>query len=211
MAQIDYRALFEVGDKITLNQEFIKEYSELSPSSWQQDCINTQKETGSLTVTSVESNCITIQGTRARWNLTLRSIEIYELTSYIDDIDLLRAFANNQSQQGYKRNLSVPLSSAFSWRRTREGYDFWSRIYRYRGVDPVSSAWQEDKEDTSNQNKQEINQDTNNKIDNSHEIRLQKQKATIIRGKRPKGSRIRSSEHKAAVRSGQISYTPCHC
>ena len=213
---INYRKIFSVGEKITLSERFLS--CIYDPGSWYLDCIDTQKRDGSLTIERVDSDYIRVKGTRGTWALDIHDINLYELEPYRGNTfyfaELLCAFANNQDKQAHRfgktrnRNVSTPLSSAFSWASTPEGYDFWKCVSK--GEAPDYSKLKE-KETVSNQNQQETTQNINNKNVSNHEIRLQKQKAVIIRGKRPEGSRICYSKYKASIRSGQISYTACHC
>lgn len=202
---IDYRKLFDVGEKITLSPDF---YNHIyADNSWQQDCINAQKKYGSLKIIDVDQNYIEVKGVKNTWALTLPNINLYQLEPYKENLEILYAFAKNQSNNSQIKNLSCSLSSAFKWMDTPEGFDFWVNIAN--GTKINSSEIKENKsflnENSLNKNQQLI------KNSNSHEIRLQKQKAIIIRGTRPKGSRICSTKHKASIRSRQISYTACHC
>lgn len=202
---IDYRKLFDVGEKITLSPDF---YNHIyADNSWQQDCINAQKKYGSLKIIDVDQNYIEVKGVKNTWALTLPNINLYQLEPYKENLEILYAFAKNQSNNSQIKNLSCSLSSAFKWMDTPEGFDFWVNIAN--GTKINSSEIKENKsflnENSLNKNQQLI------KNSNSHEIRLQKQKAIIIRGTRPKGSRICSTKHKASIRSRQISYTACRC
>ena len=199
METIDYKKLFDVGAKITLSSNFLS--GTYSSASWEQDCINVQEKCGSLKIKYVYSGSILVEGTRNNWQLTLHNINLYQLEPYKEDPKILYAFANNQARQGKERNVSFPLSMAFSWKLSPEGYDFWRKINN--NIDNDNS-----KSEKSIETPKENKQTTQN---NNHEIRLQKQKATIVRGTRPKGSRVCSSKHKASIRSRQISYTACHC
>ena len=201
MEILDYKKLFEVGEEITLSSDFISRI--YSSTSWEQDCINVQKKCGSLKIKHVYSGSILVEGTRSNWQLTLHNINLYQLEPYRENPEILYAFANNQVLQGKKRNISIDLHSAFIWRDTPEGSDFWIDVKK--GKHP---EYPESKKsiETSKENQQETIQNNN-----SHEIRLQKQKALVVRGTRPEGNRICSSKHKASIRSGQISYTACHC
>ena len=200
METIDYTKLFEVGVRITLSSDFITR--PYTSNSWEQDCINTQKKYGSLQITKVKPTGIYIEGIRAVWFLTISCINLYQLEPYRENPEILYAFADNQVKEGKKRNLSTALSLAFSWKDTKEGSSFWIAIST--GKYPKCP---ESKEPVETQ--KETKQTTQN--NNNHEIRLQKQKAAIVRGTRPKGSRVCSSKHKASIRSRQISYTACHC
>lgn len=213
----DYRKLFDVGESITLSRKFFRkveshELDDLNgcPPLWVVDCINTQEEQGHLKIVDVRQNYIKVKATNT-WMLSIDYINLYHLERYRDNNEILYAFANNQADQRHKRNLSVPLSKAFDWKCTPEGVDFWVNVLAGKKIDfkKADSPIKENKE-TTNKSKQELIQETiqNN---NNHEIRLQKQKAVVIRGTRPKGSRICCSEHKVTVRSGQISYKACHC
>lgn len=199
MEQLDYTKLFDVGEKITLSSNFLNRYYD--PNSWEQDCINTQEKYGSLRITEVNPTNIYIKGIRTVWVLTIYCINLYQLEPYKENPEILYAFADNQAKQGKKRNISFPLSMAFNWKTTPEGYDFWRKINN--NIDNNNS-----KSEESIEISKENQQTTQN---NNHEIRLQKQKAIIIRGTRPEGGRICSSKHKASIRSRQISYTACHC
>ena len=199
MEILDYKKLFEVGEEITLSSDFISRT--YSSTSWEQDCINVQKKCGSLKIKHVYSGSILVEGTRSNWQLTLHNINLYQLEPYKENSEILYAFANNQARENKKRNISTALSLAFSWKDTPEGSSFWIAISI--GKYPKCPELKE-----SVETQKENQQTTKN---NNHEIRLQKQKATIIRGTRPKGSRICSSKHKASIRSRQISYTACHC
>lgn len=197
---LDYRKLFDVGEKIILSPDF---YNHIyADNSWQQDCINTQKKFGSLKIIDVDQNYIEVKGVKSTWALTLPNINLYQLEPYKENFEILYAFAKNQYDNLHTKNLSCPLCSAFNWADTPEGFDFWVNIAN--GIKINSPEIKENKNSLNN-NQQLI------KNSNSHEIRLQKQKATIIRGTRPKGSRICSTKHKASIRSRQISYTACHC
>lgn len=213
---INLNKLFNVGEKITLSERFLSRIYD--PGSWYLDCIDTQKRAGALTIERVNRDFINVTGTYGSWALNIHDINLYELEPYRYNptyfAELLYAFANNQDKEAHQfgkktnRNVSTPLSSAFSWASTPEGYDFWKCVSK--GEAPDYSKLKEE-EDISNQNQQETTQNINNKNVSNHEIRLQKQKAVIIRGKRPEGSRICYSKYKASIRSGQISYTACHC
>lgn len=197
---LDYRKLFDVGEKITLSPDF---YNHIyADNSWQQDCINAQKKSGSLKIIDVDQNYIEVKGVKSTWALTLSNINLYQLEPYKENSEILYAFAKNQYDNLKSKNLSCPLVSAFDWTNSLEGFDFWLNIAY--GTKINSSEIKENKNSLNN-NQQLI------KNSNNHEIRLQKQKATIIRGTRPKGSRICSTKHKASIRSRQISYTACHC
>lgn len=214
----DYRKLFDVGAEITLSKKFFKkvESHELDdlhgcPSLWAVDCINTEKKQGYLEVVDVRQNYIKVKA-KNTWMLFIDCINLYQLEPYRNNNEILYAFANNQATQNHKRNLSVPLDKAFSWKCTPEGADFWEDIFD--GSYPIAfkksdSPIKENKETTNKSKQEPIQEPIQN--NNNHEIRLQKQKAVVIRGTRPKGSRIRCSEHKVTVRSGQISYKACHC
>lgn len=196
---LDYRKLFDVGEKITLSPDF---YNHIyADNSWQQDCINAQKNSGSLKIISVEQNYIEVKGVKSTWALTLSNINLYQLEPYKENSEILYAFAKNQYDNLKSKNLSCPLVSAFDWTNTLEGFDFWVNIAN--GI-KINSSEIKENNNSLNNNQQQI------KNSNNHEIRLQKQKATIIRGTRPKGSRICSTKHKASIRSRQISYTACH-
>ena len=197
MKLLDCTQLFDIGEKITLSSDFLDRY--YGPDYWQQDCINTQNKQGALEIIKVDHYNIRIKGTTGNWYLGLSDIDLYQLNSYKDNYETLYAFAKNQVLQGKKRNISSPLLNAFDWGVTSEGYDFWKTIFSGKHPKIKESI------ETSNKNQQQTTQN------NNHEIRLQKQKATIIRGTRPEGDRICSSKHKASIRSGQISYTACHC
>ena len=196
----DYKELFSVGQKITLSSNFINNI--YSPDSWEQDCINTQKEYGSLKIIKVNSDTIEVEGLEHSWFLLLDHINLYQLEPYKENPEILYAFAKNQYNNLQTKNLSCPLCSAFNWTDSLEGFDFWVNI---ANGTKVNSFEIKENKNSLNNNQQPI------KNSNSHEIRLQKQKATIIRGTRPKGSRICSTKHKASIRSRQISYTACHC
>lgn len=197
---VDYRKLFDVGEKITLSPDF---YNHIyADNSWQQDCINAQKNSGSLKIIKVEQNCIEVKGVKSSWALTISHINLYQLEPYKENSEILYAFAKNQYDNLKSKNLSCPLVSAFDWTNSPEGFDFWVNIAN--GI-KINSLKIKENNNSLNNNQQQI------KNSNNHEIRLQKQKATIIRGTRPKGSRICSTKHKASIRSRQISYTACHC
>lgn len=197
---LDYRKLFDIGEKITLSSDF---YNHIyADNSWQQDCINAQKKYGFLKIVSVEQNYIEVEGVKSTWALTLPNINLYQLEPYKENFEILYAFTKNQYNNLKSKNLSCSLVSAFDWTNSPEGFDFWLNIAN--GTKINSSKIKENK-NSLNKNQQLI------KNSNNHEIRLQKQKATIIRGTRPKGSRICSTKHKASIRSRQISYTACHC
>ena len=193
METIDYKKLFEVGAEITLSSDFISRT--YSSTSWEQDCINIQKKCGSLKIKHVYSGSILVEGTRSNWQLTLHNINLYQLEPYRENPEILYAFADNQARIRRRRNISCPLNTAFVWDISKEGDLFWKKIY-------------ENKKINNSEIKENQQQTTQN---NNHEIRLQKQKAIIIRGTRPEGGRICSSKHKASIRSRQISYTACHC
>ena len=197
---IDYRKLFDVGEKITLSPDF---YNHIyADNSWQQDCINAQKKYESLKIINVDQNYIEVKGVKSTWALTLPNINLYQLEPYKENSEILYAFAKNQYECLQTKNLSCPLSSAFTWTDSPEGFDFWVNI---ANGTKINNSKIKENNNSLNNNQQSI------KNSNNHEIRLQKQKATIIRGTRPKGSRICSTKHKASIRSRQISYTACHC
>lgn len=197
---VDYKKLFDVGEKITLSPDF---YNHIyADNSWQQDCINAQKKYGFLKIVGVEQNYIEVEGVKSTWALTLSNINLYQLEPYKENSEILYAFAKNQDNNLHSKNLSCPLVSAFDWTNSPEGFDFWVNI---ANGTKINSFEIKENNNSLNNNQQQI------KNSNSHEIRLQKQKATIIRGTRPKGSRICSTKHKASIRSRQISYTACHC
>ena len=213
----DYRKLFDVGVEITLSRKFYKdvkshELDDLNgcPRLWTVDCINTQEEQGHLKIVDVRQNYIKVKA-KNTWMLFIDYINLYHLERYRDNNEILYAFANNQAAQRHKRNLSVPLSNAFTWKHTPEGADFWVNVLAGKKIDlkKSDSPIKENKENTNKSKQEQIQEPIQN--NNNHEIRLQKQKAVVIRGTRPKGSRIRCSEHKVTVRSGQISYKACHC
>ena len=193
METIDYKKLFEVGAEITLSSDFISRT--YSSTSWEQDCINIQKKCGSLKIKHVYSGSILVEGTRSNWQLTLHNINLYQLEPYRENPEILYAFADNQARIRRRRNISCPLNTAFVWDISKEGDLFWKKIYENKKIN--NSEIKESQQTIQN--------------NNNHEIRLQKQKAIIVRGTRPKGSRICSSKHKASIRSRQISYTACHC
>ena len=196
---LDYRKLFDIGEKITLSPDF---YNHIyADNSWQQDCINAQKKSGSLKIIDVDQNYIEVKGIKSTWKLTISHINLYQLEPYKENSEILYAFAKNQYDNLKSKNLSRPLVSAFDWTNSPEGFDFWVNICNGNKIN--NSEIKENKNSLNN-NQQPI------KNSNNHEIRLQKQKATIIRGTRPKGSRICSTKHKASIRSRQISYTACH-
>lgn len=199
METIDYKKIFDVGARITLSSDFISRT--YTSDSWEQDCINVQKKYGSLKIKHIYPESILVEGTRNNWELTLHNINLYQLEPYRENLEILYAFANNQARENKKKNISTALSLAFSWKDTPEGSSFWIAIST--GKYPKCPELKEPVE-TQKENKQTIQ-------NNNHEIRLQKQKAAIIRGARPEGSRICSSKHKASIRSRQISYTACHC
>lgn len=215
----DYRKLFDVGVEITLSRKFYKdvkshELDDLNgcPRLWTVDCINTQEEQGHLKIVEVKQNYIKVKGSGCNdWLLCLDYINLYHLERYRDNNEILYAFANNQAAQHHKRNLSVPLSNAFTWKYTPEGADFWVNILAGKKIDfkKSDSPIKENKETTNKSKQEPIQEQIQN--NNDHEIRLQKQKAIVIRGTRPEGSRICCSEHKVTIRSGQISYKACHC
>ena len=201
MKEIDCTQLFDIGERITLSSDFLSRV--YHSKSWEQDCINVQKKQGSLKIIDVGLTGVYVAGTKINWYLGIYNINLYQLEPYRENPEILYAFANNQVLQGKKRNISTDLNSAFIWRDTPEGSDFWIDVKK--GKYP---KYPESKKsiETLKENQQEIIQNNN-----SHEIRLQKQKALIVRGTRPEGNRICSSKHKASIRSGQISYTACHC
>lgn len=200
METLDYTKLFDVEERIILSSDFINRY--YSSDSWEQDCIKAQIKYESLKITKVNSTGIYVEGIRSNWYLRISDIYLYQLEPYKDNYEILYAFANNQARQGKKKNISCPLNRAFMWQTSREGYDFWENIYN----DKIFKYPEiKEKKEISNKNQQTAQ---NN---NNYEIRLQKQKALVIRGTRPEGNRICSSKHKASIRSGQISYTACHC
>lgn len=193
METLDYKKLFDVGARITLSSDFISRI--YSSTSWEQDCINVQTKCRSLKIKHVYPDSILVEGTRDNWILKLSNINLYQLESYKDNPEILYAFTDNQAQLRRKRNISCPLNVAFVWETSKEGDEFWRNIYENKKIN--SSETKESQQTTQN--------------NNNHEIRLQKQKALVIRGTRPEGNRICSSKHKASIRSGQISYTACHC
>ena len=197
---VDYKKLFDVGEKITLSPDF---YNHIyADNSWQQDCINAQKKYGFLKIIDVDQNYIQVEGVKSTWALTLPNINLYQLEPYKENFEILYAFAKNQYDNLKSKNLSCSLVSAFDWTNSPEGFDFWLNI---ANGTKINSSEIKENNNSLNKNQQSI------KNSNNHEIRLQKQKATIIRGTRPKGSRICSTKHKASIRSRQISYTACHC
>lgn len=200
MEKPDYKELFSVGQRITLSSNFISNI--YSPDSWEQDCINAQKEYGSLKIIKVNPDTIEVEGLENSWFLPLDYINLYQLEPYRENFEILYAFAKNQYDNLKSKNLSCPLVSAFDWTNSPEGFDFWVNI---ANGTKINNSKVKENNNSLNNNQQSI------KNSNSHEIRLQKQKATIIRGTRPKGSRICSTKHKASIRSRQISYTACHC
>ena len=217
MEYLDYRKLFDVGESIRLSKKFFKkveshELDDLNgcPPLWVVDCINTQEEQGHLKIVDVRQNYIKVKA-KNTWMLFIDYINLYHLERYRDNNEILYAFANNQADQHHKRNLSVPLSNAFTWKYTPEGADFWEDIFSgsYIASKKSDSPIKENKETTNKSKQEPIQEPIQN--NNNHEIRLQKQKAIVIRGTRPEGSRICCSEHKVTVRSGQISYKACHC
>ena len=193
MEKLDYIKLFDVGERIILSSDFLNSY--YSSDSWEQDCINTQNKQGSLEIIEVDRRNVRIKGITGNWYLGISDINLYQLEPYKDNYEILYAFADNQARQGKKRNIGYPLYGAFGWKNSLEGYDFWKAIYKNEKIN--NSETKENQQTIQN--------------NNSHEIRLQKQKALVVRGTRPKGSRICSSKHKASIRSRQISYTACHC
>ena len=201
MANLDYTKLFDVGEKVTLSSDFLSYNYNLK--SWEQDCINVQKKQGSLKIIEVGPTGVYVAGTKINWYLGIYDINLHQLEPYRENPEILYAFANNQVLQGKKRNISTDIRSAFIWRDTPEGSDFWIAISK--GEHP---EYPESKKpiETSKENQQETIQNNNNYV-----IRLQKQKVLVVRGTRPEGNRICSSKHKASIRSGQISYTACHC
>lgn len=200
MEILDYRELFSVGQKITLSLNFLS--CIYSSDSWEQDCINAQKEYGSLKIIKVNQDSIEVKGTENSWLLILDHINLYQLEPYKENSKILYAFAKNQYDNLKSKNLSCPLVSAFDWTNSPEGFNFWVNIAN--GI-KINNSEIKENNNSLNKNQQSI------KNSNNHEIRLQKQKATIIRGTRPKGNRICSTKHKASIRSRQISYTACHC
>ena len=222
MEHLDYRKLFDVGAEITLSRKFYKDVEReekecmMGCLPWKEECIKMQRAQGHLKVVEVNKNYIKVKGCGYNdWMLCIDYINLHQLEPYRDNdnFDILYAFANNQAAQHYKRNLSVPLENAFSWKCTPEGADYWGKVFDGKKIVFKKSdshiPIKENKE-TTNKSKQEPIQETiqNN---NNHEIRLQKQKAVVIRGTRPKGNRICCSEHKVTIRSRQISYKACHC
>ena len=201
MKELDCTQLFDVGERITLSQDFLSRVYNLK--SWEQDCINVQKKQGSLEIIEVVPTGVYVAGTKTNWYLGIYNINLYQLEPYRKNSEILYAFASNQVLQGKKRNISTDINSAFIWRDTPEGSDFWIDVKK--GKYPKCSEFKKSIE-TPKENQQETIQNNNN-----HEIRLQKQKALVVRGTRPEGSRVCSSKHKASIRSRQISYTACHC
>lgn len=123
---LDCRKLFDVGEKITLSPDF---YNHIyADNSWQQDCINTQKNSGSLKIIKVEQNCIEVKGIKSTWALTLSNINLYQLEPYKENSEILYAFAKNQYDNLKSKNLSCPLVSAFDWTNSPKGFDFWVNI-----------------------------------------------------------------------------------
>lgn len=200
MKNLDCTKLFDVGVRITLSSNFLSHT--YTSDSWEQDCINTQIKQGSLEIINVNLYDIRIKGTIGNWTLGISDIYLYQLEPYRENLEILYAFANNQVREDKKRNISTALSLAFSWKDTPEGSSFWIAIST--GKYPKCPEFKEPVE-----TKKENQQTTQN--NNNYEIRLQKQKALVVRGTRPEGNRICSSKHKASIRSGQISYTACHC
>ena len=222
MEHLDYRKLFDVGAEITLSRKFYKDVEReekecmMGCLPWKEDCIKMQRAQGHLKVVEVKQNYIKVKGCGYNdWMLCLDYINLHQLEPYRDNdnFDILYAFANNQAAQHYKRNLSVPLENAFSWKCTPEGADYWDKVFDGKKIVFKKSdshiPIKENKETTNKSKQEPIQEAIQNK--NNHEIRLQKQKAVVIRGTRPKGSRICCSEHKVTIRSRQISYKACHC
>ena len=195
MANIDYRKVFDIGAKVTL-AEHIVDNVRINPRAplWQKDCFNAQNSKEGLVIRNVGEDFVQVQSKFSSWTLGIGDLNLRQLRQYIDKPEILYAFAENQATRSKPRNICEDLDTAFLWRKTPEGEGFWSSVYEGGKV-----------EYPNKKESQQTNQNTNN-----HEIRLQKQKSLISHGGRPEGTRVRSTKHKASIRSRQISNTACH-
>ena len=195
MANIDYRKVFDIGAKVTL-AEHIVDNVRINPRAplWQKDCFNAQNSKEGLVIRNVGEDFVQVQSKFSIWTLGIGDLNLRQLRQYIDKPEILYAFAENQATRSKPRNICEDLDTAFLWRKTPEGEGFWSSVYEGGKV-----------EYPNKKESQQTNQNTNN-----HEIRLQKQKSLVSHGGRPEGTRVRSTKHKASIRSRQISNTACH-
>ena len=195
MAHIDYRKVFDIGAKVTLAERIVNNVK-TNPRAplWQKDCFDAQNSKEGLVIRNVGEDFVQVQSKFYSWTICIGDLNIRQLRQYIDIPEILYAFAENQAIRNKPRNICEDLDTAFLWRKTPEGEGFWSSIYN-----GIKVEYQNKKES------QQTNQNTNN-----HEIRLQKQKSLIHHGGRPEGTRVRSTKHKASIRSRQISNTACH-
>ena len=127
MENLDCRKLFDIGAKIHLSSEFIEDGK---INSLREDCINIQEKQGFLKVVDVTKDNVIVKGTTKNHYLRLSDIKLYQLGTCDNKYEILYAFANNQKMQGFLRNLSTPLYSAFNWKITPEKEDFWTDISR---------------------------------------------------------------------------------
>lgn len=196
MAHIDYRKVFDIGAKVTLSQRIVDNFNGKYTfvPAWETDCMVAQNSEDGLVVTHVYDEFIIVKGASEDYIVTINDLNLNQLEKYIDKPEILYAFADNQARCGKLRNICQELNTAFRWIETPEGEGFWGDILLGREV-----------EYTNEKESQQTNQNTNN-----HEIRLQKQKSLISHGGRPEGTRVRSTKHKASIRSRQISNTACH-
>ena len=196
MAHIDCRKVFDVGAKVTIAKRIVDNFNQdytLAPA-WEKDCIGAQNSEDGLVVTDVYDDFIVVKGESGHNLVTIASLNLNQLEEYIYKPEILYAFADNQARSGKLRNICEDIDTAFPWSRTPEGEEFWCSI---RNVEKV--------EYPNIKESQQTNQNTSN-----HEIRLQKQKSLVFHGGRPEGTRVRSTKHKASIRSRQISNTACH-
>lgn len=196
MAHIDCRKVFDVGAKVTLSQRIVDNFNPnyIFIPAWEKDCMDAQNSEGGLIVTHVYDEFIVVKAESEHHIITITTLNINQLEKYIDKPEILYAFADNQARRGKLRNICEDLNTAFRWIETPEGEGFWRGILLGLEVE-----YQNKKES------QQTNQNTN-----KHEIRLQKQKSIVFHGGRPEGTRVRSTKHKASIRSRQISNTACH-
>ena len=196
MAHIDCRKVFDVGAKVTIAKRIVDNFNQdytFAPA-WEKDCIGAQNSEDGLVVTHVYDEFIVVKGESGNNLVTIASLNLNQLEKYIDKPEILYAFADNQARLGKLRNICEELDTAFRWIETPEGEGFWGDILLGREV-----------EYPNKKESQQTNQNTNN-----HKIRLQKQKSLVSHGGRPEGTRVRSTKHKASIRSRQISHTACH-
>lgn len=196
MPHIDCRKVFDIGAKVTLSQRIVDNFNPnyIFIPACEKDCMDAQNSEDGLIVTHVYDEFIVVKAESEHHIITITTLNLHQLEKYIDKPEILYAFADNQARRGKLRNICEDLDTAFPWSRTPEGEEFWCSIRNGEKVEYPSIK-----------ESQQTNQNTNN-----HEIRLQKQKSLISHGGRPEGTRVRSTKHKASIRSRQISNTACH-